>query len=358
MPSPGPARSSRLATDGVADSREGCPERLRGSDVSAEGRRPAALASEGDAHEVHDPGVRLAAGLRRHGWQAGSWRARLDRGGLRGPGPVHGAVRQGSRRVRGTGGHPRPDRPVAGQADPAGRRCAGGPGWPLPRRGRRRAARRRRYAGPAVLVLPSRAVGGLAGRTDPPRGRRPNYGRDRPRVPGARGDDDPADHPSQAGHCRRRRRVHHAGARRARRSAHRGAAGHLPDLHRRLRQHIRAEPAPRGPVRRGHQAGPDAPRAAAGRRRGHRAARAPAADRRPAPGQDQPGRAAGADGRAGSRASGTPPRSPRARNWSPRRCGAGRRVPVKFRRRSPPCTTRRPPPRKPTGRRSWLCTRC
>ena len=43
------ARSSRLATDGVTDSREGCPERLRGSDVSAKGRRPAAPAPEGDA---------------------------------------------------------------------------------------------------------------------------------------------------------------------------------------------------------------------------------------------------------------------------------------------------------------------
>jgi hypothetical protein len=68
---PGPNR--------VTDSREGCPERLGGSDVSAEGRRPAAPAPEGDAHEVHDPGVRLAAGLRRLGRQAGSWRARLER---------------------------------------------------------------------------------------------------------------------------------------------------------------------------------------------------------------------------------------------------------------------------------------
>ena len=69
----------------------------------------------------------------RHGRQAGSWRAWLDRGGFRGLGPVHGAVRQGSRRVRGTGGHPRPDRPVAGQADPAGRRRAGGHRRPVRR---------------------------------------------------------------------------------------------------------------------------------------------------------------------------------------------------------------------------------
>ena len=71
-------------------------------------------------------------------------------------------------------------------------------------------------------------------------------------------------------------------------------------------------------------------------------------------------------GRAGCRcrwpsriaASGTAPGSPRARHWLPRRCGVGRRAHIRSRRRSPPCTTRRPRPRKPTGRRSWRCTRC
>ena len=50
----------------------------------------------------------------------------------------------------------------------------------------------------AVPVLPSGADAGLGDRADPAGGRWPDHGRDRQRVPGARGHDGPADQPGQA----------------------------------------------------------------------------------------------------------------------------------------------------------------
>ncbi|MFP5355089.1 MAG: RNA polymerase sigma factor [Gemmatimonadota bacterium] len=44
--------------------------------------------------------------------------------------------------------------------------------------------------------------------------------------------------------------------------------------------------------------------------------------------------------------------------WCRGRCGVGAWAPISFKRRLPPCTTRRRAPRRPTGRRSWRCTPC
>src|SRR5215469_5264548 len=74
-----------------------CPDRSGGLDVSGESR--AAGPHTGNRrtdHEVHDLAVRLTAGLRRAGRPGDGGPARLDRGGLRGPGSVHGVVHPGS----------------------------------------------------------------------------------------------------------------------------------------------------------------------------------------------------------------------------------------------------------------------
>ena len=66
---------------------------------------------------------------------------------------------------------------------------------------RQRSSRRRergRHAGPALHVLPSGADSGVGDRADAARGRRPDHGRDRQRVPGARSDDGAADQPREA----------------------------------------------------------------------------------------------------------------------------------------------------------------
>ena len=66
------------------------------------------------------------------------------------------------------------------------------------------ATRARRHARPAVHVLPPGAVARVRDRADAARGRRPDDGRDRQGVPGARGDDGAADQPRQADASRRR----------------------------------------------------------------------------------------------------------------------------------------------------------
>ena len=60
---------------------------------------------------------------------------------------------------------------------------------------------------PAVPVLPPVAVAGVADRADAAGGRRPDHRRDRPGVPGAGGDHDPAHQPGQAEHQGQRRPV-------------------------------------------------------------------------------------------------------------------------------------------------------
>lgn len=99
--------------------------------------------------------------------------------------------------LAGEGVGPRPPRQVRG-AGPGARRGRGG----LRRRARRR---RRRPAGPHVHGLLPRAVARGPGGAHAAAAGRADDGRDRPGLPGARGDDRRADHPGQA-HARRRRR--------------------------------------------------------------------------------------------------------------------------------------------------------
>ena len=226
---------------------------------------------------------------------------------------------------------------------PAGRPAARGP---------------RRHADPAVHVLSSRADPGLADRADAPRGRRPDHRGDRPGVPGPRGDHDPADQPGQAADQGQRGAVPDARRRRTRRTARGGAARALPDLHRGLRQHVRAEPAPHRAGRRGDQAGPSRAPAAPRGRRGDRAACAHAADRRPAAGPHRPGRRADPHGRTGPEPVERRPDRRGRGPWSPPPWPAARPARTSCRRPSPRSTTRRRPPMRPTGRRSWPCTSC
>ena len=114
-------------------------------------------------------------------------------------------------------------------------------------RRRRRACRRPgRHADAAVPVLPPGALAAVAARPDAARGRRPDDGRDRARVPRARGDDGPAHQPGQAA------RSGPAGvpfgpppAERARGAPARRAARPVPDLQRGLHGQLRARPAAR-----------------------------------------------------------------------------------------------------------------
>ena len=144
-----------------------------------------------------------------------------------------------------------------------------------------------------------------ADRAHAARGRRPDHGRDRPRVPGPRGDHGGQDQPRQAAHQGRREHVQPARGRRARGAAAGRPARALPDLQRGVHGLLRPRARPPRPRPRGDPAGPDGARAAAGRRRGDRAAGADAADPRPPGGAHDAGRRPGAAGRAGPRAGGT-----------------------------------------------------
>ena len=75
------------------------------------------------------------------------------------------------------------------------------------RRIERRAAERDDTLDPAVHVLPPGAVARVGDRADAARRRRPDHGRDRPRVPRARSDDGAADQPREAEHQDVRRAV-------------------------------------------------------------------------------------------------------------------------------------------------------
>ena len=191
-PTPGPTWSSDrfrarhrgrgpAAAAGAAGPRRGGPalRPLR----HRRGRHPGGAAGGGRAvaHRRH-PGQ--PAGLADHGRLAQAHRPAPQRAGPPAP--------RGQRRPVDAA------RAVAG----ARRRPAGG--------------RVRRHAHPAVHVLPPRPVAGVADRADPAGGRRPDHRGDRPGVPGARGDHDPAHQPGQAAHQGQRRAVRHAPRRRAR----------------------------------------------------------------------------------------------------------------------------------------------
>ena len=93
----------------------------------------------------------------------------------------------------------------------------------------------------------------VPGRADAARGRRPDHRRDRPRVPGARGDHGAADQPGQAAHQGgRRRRSRCRRPEQLRGPAAGGPARALPDLQRGLHAPARARSctAPSSPRRR------------------------------------------------------------------------------------------------------------
>ena len=198
-------------------------------------------------------------------------------------------------------------------------------------------------------------------RADAARGRRPDHGRDRQRVPGARSDDGAAHQPRQADASRASgvpfRMPTDAASARERLDA----VLHVLYLifNEGYASSSGAEPAARRPVERGDPADARGARAAAGRRRGGRAARADAADRRAPRRAHRPGRRADPARRAGPHAVGSRRRSPRASRSSADALLArsGRRR-TSCRRRSPRCTTRRRAPRTPTGRRSSRSTAC
>ena len=198
------------------------------------------------------------------------------------------------------------------------RHAAGGHGGPVgaagavARPGRRPSAGgRRRHAHPAVPVLPPGAVAGVADRAHPAGGGRAEHRRGGARVPGAGGDDDPADQPGQAADPRQWAAVRAADRPGARRPARRRAARALPDLHGGVRPHGRPRLAARRPDRRGDPADPAGAPAAARRSRGHRAARVDAAHRRPRAGADSARTASWCRWPSRTAAGGGPTRSPR-----------------------------------------------
>ena len=170
------------------------------------------------------------------------------------------------------------------------------------------------------------AVAGLADRADPARGRRPDHRRDRPGVPGARGDHDPAHQPGQGAGSRT------AASRSAMPNGPASAAnGSRAVLHvlylifnEGYASHLRARAAPRGAVGRGDPAGP---RWSAGccpttARSTGLLALMLLTDAQPA-GPHRAGRRADPAGRAGPEPLGRRRRSPRAWRSSPARCRAG-----------------------------------
>ena len=206
----------------------------------------------------------------------------------RGAGCIHHRARAlaGSRDARQPGrvdhhdrAQPR-DRPAPPRADvrPQGR-AAGTAGGPAGRRGRRELDSRR-PARARLHLLPPRPRRGGARRAHAPRGRRPDDGGDRPRVPRRRADDGPAARAREAEGARRghpvsrpaRPRAPGAAAVRARRPLPRLQRGLLGDGRRRARAHVA--------LRRGDPAGEAARGADARRAGGARAARADAPSRR------------------------------------------------------------------------------
>ena len=132
----------------------------------------------------------------------------------------------------------------------------------------RRERDRRRPAAAGLHLLPPGAGAARARGAHPARARRPEHGRDRPRVPGRRADHGQADRARQAQDRRRAHPVPGARRRGAARPPARRPARHLSDLQRGLRGDRGRPPRPRGAVRRGDPARQPVVRADARRRRG------------------------------------------------------------------------------------------
>ncbi len=107
------------------------------------------------------------------------------------------------------------------------------------RRRRTRSSRKRRHAAAALHVLPSGAHAAVRDRAHAARRRWAHDGRDRERVPRARGDDGAAHQPREADDQDVGRAVRDADGARERGAAWRGAARALSDLQRRLREQQR-----------------------------------------------------------------------------------------------------------------------
>ena len=200
----------------------------------------------------------------------------------------------------------------------------------------------------SAIALTLRAVGGLT------------TAEIAKRVPGAGGDDGPADQPGEAAHqglraCRSGCPTREERAERLRV----GAARAVPDLQRGVHQQHRRRPAPHRPVRRGDPADPDGAPACCpddGEVAGLLALMLLTDARRPA--RTGAGRRADPAGRAGPDAVGPAADRRGRRADHAARCPRARSARTSCRPRSPPSTTRRPAPRTPTGRRSSPCTGC
>ena len=178
---------------------------------------------------------------------------------------------------------------------------------------------RRRPAPAGVHRLPPGAGRPGPGRADPAAARRPDHGRDRPRLPGAGGHRRPAHRAGQEGAGQRRGAVRGAGPGRAARPAVVRPRGHLPHLQRGLLGHRRGRlDAPR-PLPGGAAAGPAAGRDRPRRARGARPAGADGDPGLPAPGPRRARRGAGTAARSGPGALGPAADQPR-----PGRPGPGR----------------------------------
>ena len=211
-----------------------------------------------------------------------------------------------------------------------------------PAPGRRAAARARRHADAALPLLPPGAVAGVAARAHPARRRRPDHGRDRQRLPRARGDHGPAHQPRQAEHQGGRRRRSRC---RPSPSAPSACASVLHVLYLIFNEGYIASSGPdlqRGELTREairltravHALLPDDGEVA-----GLLALMLLTDARRPA--RTRARRRARSRSPSRTAACGTAPTSRRARRSSPTRSRAPRSAPTSCRRRSPPSTTRR-----------------
>ena len=232
-------------------------------------------------------------------------------------------------------GRPVPERRGAPAARGTGRLLVAGPG--------RAGPGARRHADAHADVLSSGPVPRCRDTAHAARRRRPHHPRDRGRVSRPRGDHGAADQPGQGEAQGLRRAVHAAATGWWRRTAAFGAARAVPDLQRGIRGQRWARPGAHRPVRRGGPAGPRRARGPAGRCRGHRTARADAADRRPAPRAHRPRRRTCAARSAGPYPLG-PPAHHRGPDAAHRRPAPGRagRVPAAGGHRGPARPGRQP----------------